>query len=478
MPPHPLFLLLLPPEITDLIFSLLPTYTSSQTRLLSKSHNQRFQSRFRSIIFTRLKLNLHPATLLQLSRITESGAGPWIQHVTFSSKPFSNLYPKFTSWLISISSQLPPGEFPLEYEDEGNQEANTNIDSTTTSNINNNTTLTRILKNLPNLRSIDFDGSCTITHWQILTTSISNSNISTVETLRSPPVKMLVSELNLGLSTPETIISQYSQGFHKLKTLEMRTEGASGMLESLWLWISTVGRNSLEDLTIRHLREDNTEPSPNTHGGFLPENFSLPNLKRIHLDGFNLTFKDITLLLSPSSASKLEKIHLSKCRMNNNNNPAKNWFTVLTYLKRNTFPNLTSLRLTLSGYYNGLTTYDLPDLKIANEISGKPWNSTGAKCEVRLKSGEWYAYVVKKNLWDELGGYDNNDNDDNDDDINKFWESLTNGKWKSKRATRWKRLIRLREIERSEFGYRSRELREKIMTVSREVDSDCEDVRY
>lgn len=277
---------------------------------------------------------------------------------------------------------------------------------------------------------------------------------------------MLVSELELSSFEME----RYHHGFSKLKTLEMHTAGV--VTENLWSWISTVGKNNLEDLTIRNSRSSNntTEPVPNAHDGFLPPNFELQNLKRLHLDDFNLTVRDITLLLSPTS--QIEKINLSKCQIPKDQ--AQSWFAILTYLKQNTFPRLNNLKLTLSGYYNGITTYDLPDLKINNEMSGKPWNSRGTKCEVKLRSGAWNTYVVRKYLWEELertaeGGLT----------AEEFWESLTNGKWTSKRATRLKRIMKIREVSRSEYGERGDpRLYAKIRAINREVDSDCEDVCY
>ncbi|KAF3158967.1 hypothetical protein TWF788_004041 [Orbilia oligospora] len=455
-------LLLLPPEITDLIFSTLPIHDSTKLRLLCKSYNHRFHSHFRTKIFTYLRLNTHPSTIHHLSKITQSGAGPWIQHITFSSKPFSKLNPK-----ISLSSPSSDDENDYTFS-----------------------TLTEILTHLPNLRLIDFDGSCNITDWKEIISSISKSQIPAIETLRSPPGKMLVSGLLLSPSEME----QYSYGsFDRLKTLEMHTEGMP--MQNFWSWISIIGRNCLEDLTIRNSRNDinnnNTSidnhhqeftPNSNHIDNFLPQTFNLPNLKRLHLDDLYLTVKDITNLLLPAHiSSQFEKLNLTKCHLLPND-PAQNWFTILTHLKTHTFPKLSYLKLSLSGYYNAITTYDLPDLKFnTNEIiiSGagkpaKPWNQRNTKCEVKLRSGEWNTYVVRKSLWEEL---DRVMRDGSGEEV--FWESLTNGKWTSDRATRLKRIIKVREVSRLEYGERGDpRLWERIRAISREVDSDCEDVWY
>ncbi|KAF3282511.1 hypothetical protein TWF132_010646 [Orbilia oligospora] len=417
-------LLLLPPEITDLIFSTIPIHDSTKLRLLCKSYNHRFHSHFRTKIFTYLRLNTHPSTIHHLSKITQSGAGPWIQHITFSSKPFSKLNPN-----ISLSSPS---------DDEN--------DDTSSKYLPPND-LTEILNHLPNLRLIDFDGSCNITNWKEIISSISKSQISAIETLRSPPGKMLVSGLLLSPSELE----QYSHGsFDRLKTLEMHTEDSIS--------------------------------NPDHIDNFLPQTFNLPNLKRLHLDDLYLTVKDITNHLLPAHiSSQFEKLNLTKCHLLPND-PAQNWFTILTHLKTHTFPKLTYLKLSLSGYYNGITTYDLPDLKFnTNEIiiSGagkpaKPWNQRNTKCEVKLRSGEWNTYVVRKSLWEEL---DRVMRDGLGEEV--FWESLTNGKWTSDRATRLKRIIKVREVSRLEYGERGDpRLWERIRAISREVDSDCEDVWY
>ncbi|KAF3277748.1 hypothetical protein TWF970_005001 [Orbilia oligospora] len=468
-------LLLLPPEITDLIFSTIPIHDSTKLRLLCKSYNHRFQSHFRTKIFTYLRLNTHPSTIHHLSKITQSGVGPWIQHITFSSKPLSKLNPN-----ISLSSP----------SDDHENDYNTSSKYLPPPPPPND--LTEILNHLPNLRLIDFDGSCNITNWKEIISSISKSQVSAIETLRSPPGKMLVSGLLLSPSEME----QYSYGsFDRLKTLEMHTEGMP--MQNFWSWISIIGRNCLEDLTIRNSRNDidndinsiidnhhqnSISANPDHIDNFLPQTFNLPHLKRLHLDDLYLTVKDITNHLLPSHiSSQFEKLNLTKCHLLPND-PAQNWFIILTHLKTHTFPKLTYLKLSLSGYYNGITTYDLPDLKFnTNEIiisgagkTAKPWNQRNTKCEVKLRSGEWNTYVVRKSLWEEL---DRVMRDGLGEEV--FWESLTNGKWTSDRATRLKRIIKVREVSRLEYGERGDpRLWERIRAISREVDSDCEDVWY
>ncbi|KAK6511434.1 hypothetical protein TWF481_000351 [Arthrobotrys musiformis] len=445
-------LLLLPPEITDQILALLTPHASCALRLLSRSYNARFLGPLRSTIFTQLRINTHPSTISHLSAIVcvENGAGPWIQHITFSSRSFSKLNPKrpisSNPWLTGYEEHIPAYNF---HDGEG-------VNAPPSISININEEFVNILRHLPNLRFVEFDSTCGVAHWKELIASISKCGISAIEHLRSPPAKMYLSDLYLSQSE---IDGYNNSGFEKLKTLELHTAGTD--MKNLWCWISTVGSN-LEDLTIRN----SSSPASMAPGspGFLPTTFNLRHLKRIHLSDFLLTVADILTLLLPSSQS-LQNLHLVKCKIKQPQ--PENWFTVLKTLKDHPFPSIKSLHLTLSGYHDGISSYDLPDLKLD---SSSPWSSPSTKCEVKLRSGEWNYYVVRKNLYEELNRSPLT--------AEEFWDSLTNGRWVSKRATRYKRIIKAREDSRAEYGYGDPGLRGRIRAINGEVDSECEDVRY
>ncbi|KAK6529697.1 hypothetical protein TWF281_008860 [Arthrobotrys megalospora] len=436
----------LPPELTDLVFSHLTTRESSKVRLINKSHNERFQEPFRTTIFTHIYLTFDEEIIDHFARISSSDAGFWIQHITFSDNASKDRVPNYDWFAARMSSTTP-------------------------------LTLTDAFKCLPNLRTVDFDDTCTTeygaTAWKKLIVAISSSKVSTIETLRTPQkTAMVMSDLKISPSE----MKWYRYGFRNLKTLEMRTRvqyERPGLTENLWTWIAKVG-TKLEDLTIWNSRTSRKKPTPNQQGGFLPQDFNLPELKSIRINDLFLAVRDVKLLLSNNS-DKIETINLSNCRMDDQK---KDWFDVLKFLKTKHFTELTNLRLALSGYYDRTTEYDLPELTVTNSN----WATVDATCEIRLRSGVSKHYVVRKSLWNEL----------DETDATVFWTSLTNGKWESKRATRWKRIESARQWLGSEarelgnpdslsfnsarYQHLQDECTAKIRRIDTEVDSDCEGV--
>ncbi|KAK6349049.1 hypothetical protein TWF730_009809 [Orbilia blumenaviensis] len=426
----------LPQELVDMILDDLKPADLGKVRQLSRDHNARFQGLFWHLVFHPLKINLSTACIERLIRLEGCPVTSQIQSLA--------VFPHFSEDLkISRTTSL----------------------------------LTKAFASLSNLKFVMINvhrHASGFDFWKPVMDAIIKSKRTTVEYIQGPGCGIQMSKFKFSPNQ----IKGYTTTFTNLKSLDIKASvqvERAHISEEFWSFIEKIGTN-LENLTVSTGRTAETISTPNSHGGYLPQNFNLPKLKELKLCDVSVTPMDLKKLLRNAD---LEAIDISRCRMAD---PKKNWFEVVKFLRDNRLEKVKKLELMLSAYYvcHGGDSYDLPNLTINGECS---WTSEGNNCRVMLRSGLLNHYVAHKNLWDELGKHDGIDN---------FWASLTNNKWTSKRATRWKRLETANIIYRSEveehryaghgdYGDDTHqeiedEYERKVMDINAEVDSECEGI--
>ncbi|KAK6512267.1 hypothetical protein TWF481_001157 [Arthrobotrys musiformis] len=230
-------------------------------------------------------------------------------------------------------------------------------------------------------------------YWKPVVDAIVESKITTVESITGPKSGM------------------------KMHRLEFSPEEVGGVLG----FIAGIG-GCIEDLTVRVILHSEGPRTPDAPVGYVPKEFNLPKLRRLTLVGVTVTPTDLKEILKSAG---VEKIYIKKCDMGD---PKKDWFEVIKNLRHGGLRQIKELRLRMRTR-RGENDYDLPKLTFSSD---KDWTNRGDTCRVALRSGLQKRYVVThKNLWNEAG---------TSSDADQFWDSLTNLKWKSKRATRWKRM--------------------------------------
>ncbi|KAK6333294.1 hypothetical protein TWF718_011113 [Orbilia javanica] len=420
-----------PQELVDMIFAHLTPANIGKVRLLSQDHNARFKPLFWYLVFQPLTIDLRPNKIARLGELVgDCEIVSQIHNVTVRQMWGEDLG----------ASRITP-------------------------------LLTRAFAGLPDIRNIKFEasvGTGGFDYWKPVIDAIIKNKKKTVESISGPRCGIQLSKFKF--SVPQ--LRGYQTTFENLKKLDITVSvqcERADLTVQFWLFIEKIG-NKIEDLTVRTSRTARTAPRPNSHGRYLPPNLSLPKLKALKLVDTAVTPLDLTVLLWNLD---MVSIDISQCRMVD---PMSQWFEVMKYLRNSNFVNLKHIRLMLSSRY-GDDSYDLPNLLI--DVDGN-WTDEGNNCQVVLNSGVSKHYITSKNLWSELGAYD---------EFYSFWDSLTNLKWTTPRVTRWKRLLsaadqRKFQIEDLGGGWSDEavaeiddEYEQLVNDINAEVDSDCEEVQ-
>ncbi|KAK6526963.1 hypothetical protein TWF281_010159 [Arthrobotrys megalospora] len=414
-----------PQELVDMIFNDLTPADIGKVRRLSKDYNARFGGLYWYLVFRNLRIDLRPSCVERLIQTGERcEVAPEIQHITVHPHPMQEL---------SVSQITP--------------------------------LLAKAFSVLPNIRTIEFSityGSAGFEYWKPVMDGIIKSKRNTVETVKGPARGIQMSKFKFSANQ----LKGYQTTFSNLRTLDITASVQfeyGPVAEGFWSFIEKIG-SKIEDLTVRTTRTASTIPSPNSHGGYLPRTFSLPKLKKLKLVETAVTPKDMKKLVNRD----IEAIDISPCR---SRSLAWDWFEIAKDFRDSRLERLQKLRLFLSTY-DGDDSYDLPKITIDGS-----WISEENICRVELRSGNTKRYVTHKSLWNELETHD---------EVSEFWTSLTNGKWTSNRATRWKRLQSAYDTYKYEKNRayndwgRQRGAREQydatVDQINAEVDSDCEGV--
>ncbi|KAK6501922.1 hypothetical protein TWF481_009741 [Arthrobotrys musiformis] len=392
-------LLSLPQELIDMIFAEgLEPSDLGKVRRLSKDHNDRFKYHYWQLVFATIRVKLKPSSLERLIAAgTGSEALPFMQHVVF--------------WPAATQSYL-------------NRESPDHLKNPELVQ-----SLAKTFSTLTHIKTVEIalgGGTNAAAYWKAVVDAILAAKSTTIEKLKAPVAAIQMSKFKPFASAK--FLKLYRTSFRNLKSLEIHT---SVQLENptatafFWSMVDAMG-SKLEDLTVRNTRISfRDDPNPGSQKSYQSKNFSLPELKRLTLVDVAITPTDLKTLLGNSEG--IEAIDICKCRMPKEKD---GWFEVLVYLKDNQFPHLRELELAMNGTYNEYY-YDLPKVSVKGN-----WRTEDCSVEVSCGGVAPGPYEFQANLWNEL---------ENNGTADKFWDSLTDRKWNSKQATRWKRRRRVEE---------------------------------